>query len=198
VFKYDPDNRLWRVLDKVGSALILNLLWLLSCLPIVTVGPATAAMYETVRKFFLRGEGALVPTYLKAFRANLKQAIPLGLVAVVILGVVIAGVMTGMSQGLLAVGAAVLVGGIFVVCVLFWCVPLAARFTNTAGAHLKNGVLLGLGNLGSTLLLLAALVAAVLAVAQFVPLVFIVPVGLMIMWTARLEAVFRKRGYVPA
>lgn len=43
------------VVNKIGSAIMLNLLYLVSCLPVVTIGPATSGLYSAVR-FNIRGD----------------------------------------------------------------------------------------------------------------------------------------------
>ena len=197
MFTYRPDSRWGKVIEWAGSAIILNLLWLACCVPVVTVGPATAALYDATRRHLLGGEGYLAATFFRAARDNLKQAGILGVIALAIGGVAGMSALAGLPSSRLAVGAAVLVGGLFVVCVLFWCVPLAARFHNTVPAHLRHGVILGLTHLGSTLALLAGIAGIVVAVMRFLPFVFVLPVALMTAWTWQLERLFRKYGYVP-
>ena len=43
------------VVNKIGSAIMLNLLFLVSCIPVVTIGNATAGLYSAVR-FSIRGD----------------------------------------------------------------------------------------------------------------------------------------------
>ena len=46
---FRPDNSLWRTVSAVADMMGLSLLWLLCSLPVVTIGPATAALYAAVR-----------------------------------------------------------------------------------------------------------------------------------------------------
>jgi len=197
MFTYRPDTPWGRALERIGTALILNLLWLLCSLPVVTVGPATAALYVAVRRHLLRGEGYTVAMFFRALRDNLRQAGVLGLIALAIAGIAGASAWAGWSSAPLAAGAAVLVGGVFFGCVMFWCVPVSARFDNTVVAHLRHGLILGLTHIGSTILVLAGLAGLVYAVMRFLPTVFVLPVALMTAWTWNIERVFRKFGFVP-
>ncbi|WP_420491978.1 DUF624 domain-containing protein, partial [Neobacillus drentensis] len=40
------DSRFYAVVDRLSNLFILNLFWIISCLPIVTIAPATSAMYS--------------------------------------------------------------------------------------------------------------------------------------------------------
>lgn len=52
----------------------LNLLFILSCLPIVTIPPAIAALYGVVREWRIHKEAAVFSTYKKVFIENWKQS----------------------------------------------------------------------------------------------------------------------------
>lgn len=58
----NKENKLTKVMNVVnmiGSAILMNLLFLVSCLPIVTIGPAWSGLYSAVR-FNIRGESWFV------------------------------------------------------------------------------------------------------------------------------------------
>ena len=46
----EHDNTLLSILGKITDSLLLCLLYLLSCLPIITIGAATTALYYTTHK----------------------------------------------------------------------------------------------------------------------------------------------------
>ena len=77
---FNPENLVFRMLSKGVDFVGLSLLWLLLCIPIVTIGPATAALYYTVVKVFRQKKEDAFRTYLKAFQENLKQGILVTLV----------------------------------------------------------------------------------------------------------------------
>jgi uncharacterized membrane protein YesL len=47
------DSRLYAIVDRFSNLLILNIFWIVSCIPIVTIAPATSAMYSVVRQWRL-------------------------------------------------------------------------------------------------------------------------------------------------
>ena len=46
------DSRVYRWSEVAADFFLLNLMWLLACLPVVTAPPATAAMFAVVRLAF--------------------------------------------------------------------------------------------------------------------------------------------------
>ena len=48
IFNYD--NGFWRFMGKLWDALVLNILWVVCCIPLVTVGAATTAVYYVALK----------------------------------------------------------------------------------------------------------------------------------------------------
>ena len=49
------ESGLFKIINVVGSAILLNMLFLVSCLPIVTMGSAWSGLYTAVR-FWIRGD----------------------------------------------------------------------------------------------------------------------------------------------
>ena len=71
---FRSDSLLMRLLDRLGTLLILNLLFLLCSLPIVTVGAASTALY-TVTLREARGDArSILSGFFTAFRKNFWKA----------------------------------------------------------------------------------------------------------------------------
>ena len=51
----EHDNTLLSILGKITDSLLLCLLYLLSCLPIITIGAATTALYYTTHNSAVTG-----------------------------------------------------------------------------------------------------------------------------------------------
>lgn len=45
---FNPENSIWRVTGKLVDLMILSVFWLACSLPVVTLGPASVALYHTV------------------------------------------------------------------------------------------------------------------------------------------------------
>ena len=73
LFRYDSPFIKW--VNRMGRLVFLNLLWLLCCLPIVTIGASTAAMYRIAMDLVRRREDlSIFGDFIRAFRSNFKQA----------------------------------------------------------------------------------------------------------------------------
>lgn len=81
---FQMDGPIWRFLSILGDMIILHALWLICCIPVVTIGPATAAAHYVTLKL-VRDEGRSVwYMFFKSFKKNLKQGICLGIIFMVI------------------------------------------------------------------------------------------------------------------
>jgi uncharacterized membrane protein YesL len=164
---------------------------------IVTAGAGTAAAYETCRKYLLKGEGALVDVFTGAFRENWKQSTIVALIGIPFTVVAILTLSLAPTMGVAQIAIPLLIACLFLIYLFFWCVPLITRFNNPLPRHLRNGFTLGLTTPGLTLVLLVGLILAALGVWRAFPLVFVLPLVVLLGWTYLLERFFVKRGYVP-
>jgi len=76
---FDTDNFLMRFSEKVLDIVTVNLLFVVSCLPIVTIGVAKISLYETMFEIKRSRRVPVFRTYLRAFKQNLKLGFQLGL-----------------------------------------------------------------------------------------------------------------------
>lgn len=79
---FSSDGPLYQFLDKVGHLIMLNVIWLLCCLPVITIIPATTAFYYATIKSIRRGHGYAYREFFTSFKNNLARGIPLSLVLV--------------------------------------------------------------------------------------------------------------------
>lgn len=184
------------VLDRAWSALLINAVWLVCCLPVVTIGAATGACYATASKRMASRDCPIWSTFFRAFKENLRQTTVLGLFG---LPPVAAGLVTAsyaVASGEVFAYAALVAEAVMCACVYFWCVPLALRFDNTTMNHLRNGLALGLAHLGSTFVLALGLLLIALTFVLLPPVILFLPIVTMLLWSSRLEKVLRRQGYI--
>lgn len=86
---FNPDNLFFRILARGVDIVGLSLCWALCCLPVVTIGPSTAALYYTVVKVFRQKDETAFKLFFKSFAGTLKRGIPLTVICEVI-GVILA------------------------------------------------------------------------------------------------------------
>ena len=80
---FNYDSPFWSFMSRLADLIILNLLWIVFCIPVVTIGASTTAMYR-VTLYMVRGEGSgVVRMFWDAFRLNLKQAVLIFLILLI-------------------------------------------------------------------------------------------------------------------
>lgn len=64
----------YRIMMKVWSLMVLNLLMIITSLPIVTIGASQAAAFAVTTRIITQGETRIVSTYLEVFKKRFKQS----------------------------------------------------------------------------------------------------------------------------
>ena len=175
------DSKFTQFLVKLYNCCYLNLLWGVCSLPIVTVGAATAALYDVTLRMARGAEPSVTRHFFKAFRENFRQAtilwlVMLGLGCLLAFDVAILYQIRGQGSSLLYMAglAAVILGTVVYVLVLLYLVPLVASVHNSNFAMLRNALLLGIRYLPYSILLLMIHVGMLLAVLiLFTPLMLL-------------------------
>ncbi|HBN56514.1 MAG TPA: hypothetical protein DD414_07040 [Lachnospiraceae bacterium] len=76
---FNPDNPFWLGMGKIFDIFVLNTLWLLCCLPVFTIGPATTALFYAMIHL-VRDEGfPVTQDFFRSFKQNFRQGILLGI-----------------------------------------------------------------------------------------------------------------------
>ena len=196
IFRYNPASRLWRILDSLGSVIVISLFWLVSLGLVVTAGAGTVVAYEVCRRYVLGKDAGPWAIATKALRQSGTQATVIGLLAVPVAAVGILTLSYLPTLGLAEVWVPLIVIGLFLLLLVFWCLPLAARFTNPTRRQVHNGLTLGLTTPSLTFLLGIAVVLGGVAIWNFMPAVFVAPGLILLWWCYLLERFFVARGYV--
>lgn len=75
-------------LNKMGQLIALSVLWLVGCIPIVTIATSTTALYYAVIKSVRREQGNAVKEFLRSYKANILRGIAVT-VTILLLGAVL-------------------------------------------------------------------------------------------------------------
>ncbi len=139
--KFNPDSPFLYYGSRVVDLLILNIMWAVGCIPLVTIGPATIAAFTVTLKMAERRESyGVVSQFWRAYVKNLKHGVPLTLIA----GVVLYGAWLDIQlfNNLEKNALPFLIIAIIVLIVLFmhyiYVFPLEARYENTMLRNLVN------------------------------------------------------------
>ncbi len=175
---FNYDNPVWRFIGKFFDVMVLNLLWVLCSIPIVTMGASTTAVYYVALKLVRDENDSTVKAFFRSFKENFKQATAIWLILLAV-GFLIgfdiyffvhmepSTFRTVMTSVLLAFGFIWLLISLYVF-------PLQARFYNPIRRTIFNACFMSLRHLLRTIVMLLMDGAVIL-------LVFMVPVLFMIM-----------------
>ena len=156
-FLFDPESQIMQILSRFCDIVILNLVFLLTCIPIFTIGAANTALYDVVFRMDTDREGKMLPTYFHSFRVNFRQS------TIVWLALLLFGVATYLNMtrfSVLGENSYLLGYGLFIVSMLVlvlevflfsYSFPLLSRFRNSTRQTAINALLLAIGNLPRTL-----------------------------------------------
>lgn len=174
LFSYD--GLIYKAGTKVFQLMVLNLLYLITCLPLVTIGAANTALTAVTMKMIEGKTGHVAIDYLRAFKTNFKLATYYHLIftminLLVLLNYLFAGIVAIPIRPLvyLALGLASLISLVG----MDFIFPYIARFDDNGITTSKNACLLVLrhGKI-SLLILIVTLLPIVLAMLTPVMMVF--------------------------
>lgn len=194
---FNLDNKFFQGVNKAIDCVCLSVLWLICCIPVVTAGAATTALYYAVNKVIRNGRGYVWAEYWHAFRTNFKQSTIVWLILLVV------GLIMGIDTYIMyqfgeageKVGVLSIVFIILLAFELMWGIylfPYIARFENTTKVILKNAALIAIGSLFKTLLLFALLMVVWFFVWLVFPSIMFLPAVYMLLANLVLEKIFRK------
>lgn len=125
--------------------LLLGLLWLLFCIPIVTIGPATASVFYVAFKI-LNGqeEVKVAKLFLKGIKENFVQGLLMQIISIITIGGCVSliwWILEKSGRGIPLVCLAI--GVCFIVLVInIFIYPIIGRYENTFANKLRNTVAL--------------------------------------------------------
>ena len=188
---FDYEHPILRFLSKISDLFVLNLITLLLCLPIVTIGASITAAHYTALKLH-RGESYVFQSFWKSFRENFKQSTIIWLLFVVFIVVEYLAFITlsnGNGEGQMMQGW-VLATAVFGVCTMLWAFPLQSKFVNPIGRTISTAFIMTFKHLFRTILILALFVFPFLLSAKWFPAIllfgFSVPIYFSVMIYNRL------------
>lgn len=153
---FSLDNPFMQFLSKVCDLLILNVIFILSCIPFITIGASLAALNSISLKLVRREDPYIVKGFFKEFASNFKQGTVVWLISVALFfffryDYMIASSMKG---DLFFVVRLLLLMIILVLAAAFLYVfPIIAHYVCTTRQAIRNAFLMCMGHLPYTLIM---------------------------------------------
>lgn len=195
----DIDSPLMQALSKMADLMILNLLTLVCCLPIITIGASLTAMHYMTLKIVRNEECYITRGFFKSFKENFKQSTLIWLLLLVLLIILAADFFIINSSGIEF--NAILLGLITVIEILviftaLYVFPVLARFRNTIKGTLKNALLMSIMQFPKTIIMIIVNLIPVilfLFVYQAIPIVLLFGLSVPAWVSAKLNNRLFKR-----
>lgn len=199
---FNPERGIWAALSTLVDVCGLSILWLFLCLPVVTIGPATAALYYTVVKCVRGRESGAFKYYLLSLRDNMKVGCAATLLCL-LAGALLAGGYALMRANAASTSAAgVLFGAYYTALllpagVLCWLFPLLGRFHYGVGGLFRMALQLTAAHLPSTVVVVLLTVqTAAFCIEEWWPVVFM-PVIAALLASLFFEKIFQRHAPEP-
>lgn len=170
---FSLDGKFFSIMSKVADLIILNIIYCLCCIPIITIGPATTALYYVTLKMVKNEESYIIKSFFKAFKDNFKQATGIWLILLVAAGVIVGDIYIMLNW---ETKFKVIFIVIFIFLLLMWffitiyIFPLLATFENTVKQTFKNSLLMSIRHLPRTAIMFILSAASMLLVGFVVVL----------------------------
>lgn len=145
-----------RVLDLI----VLNFIFLICSIPIVTIGASVTALYFVTLKMVRNEESYLVKSFLKSFKRNFKQATFIWLGFLLIGGIVALDYYFFTITGgvvFTVLKAVLVVFTVYLIAIALYVFPILSRFVFTTKEVLRHGIYMCFHHFVQTLLLLIML-----------------------------------------
>lgn len=84
---FQNDSAIGRIMNLLVDILYVGILWVVTSLPIVTAGTATVAAYYAMSKSVRRKTGYIGKEFMRSFKTNFRQSLPLTILFLIILAV---------------------------------------------------------------------------------------------------------------
>ncbi len=155
MFKYD--NPLMQYLTKIANIMLVNILVLITSLPLFTIGASLSAMQVIFYRVLHNDEVSVIKEYLIAFKENFKKSTLIWLVFMVlylVLGYDFLFMRDAATTFGLAIQTCVIVLTVLVYAVMLYIFPLQSHYENTLKNTFKNAIILAISHPFRTILML--------------------------------------------
>lgn len=194
---FNAENWLWKPFGYVADVLLLSCIWFLCSVPLITLGAATTALYDTVARCVRGNDNAMFSRFFRTFKQEFKTSTlsALAWAAVIGLGygaVRVFGNSVAVTDGAVVVTVAALLLLVVVIGIGSWVFPLLSRFSFGFTGLNTTAVKLAVSQMPRTLALgVSTVLAAYLCLQLWIPFLFL-PALLTLFWTVLMEPVFRR------
>lgn len=152
---FSLDSKFSTFMSRITDLMLLNILYLITCIPIFTIGAATTALYTICFRMGTDRETGIVKPFFRAFRDNFSQSTVLWLILLVIGGIIAVDLFVCYhAEGFLHVLFYVFM--LMALLLIFLCsytFPLVSQFYNSNKGTLRNALFFSICYLPKTVVI---------------------------------------------
>ncbi|QTL97485.1 DUF624 domain-containing protein [Iocasia frigidifontis] len=193
---FDYDGGFYGKIAMVFDCFMLNVLWIVFSLPIVTFGAASTAFYYTAVKVIKKDRGNILEQFLNAFKINFKDATILWLLIVVLSFIfqLNVGILSSLTEGNVSLffRCFYIFLSVFIIGIAMYAFPALSRFDMSTSWILKLSIYMTVRYFPITLILFVILLLSALLLYLLPIFVIILPTGSIIVYSYFMEKVLLK------
>ena len=205
---FNYDNPVWRFVGRIWDLFILNLLWVICSIPIVTFGASTTAMYYCTLKIAKdRDSGGMFTMFFHSFKDNIGQSTIIWIIMAFIGGILFFDIRffsfyspinnTVIRMIIFTVTCFLILLWLFIFLYIF---PIQAKFINSIKQTFKLALFMSIKHLVRTIIILAGSLIILIAVYYLIMrlpgvmsmLVLILGSGISLFQASQFNMVFDK------
>lgn len=192
--KINSDSLIFRIGNKVFDVIVVSLLWFVCCIPVITAGASTTALYDTVFRNIRQNRGYCYKGFFKCFKDNFKNTVQASIIFAILTVVSMWDISLALSGGSVISGYQITFFILWILAMTWaiWTFALTARFENNWKNTLKNGLLMYFAHLPVTLGMAVIFALSAMLVWDIPVLIVVLPVGGMLLNSFMLEKVFKR------
>lgn len=196
-FDHIQNSWLYRLSKAIGDVVIISCLFLLFCLPVVTIGASVTALYYTVYRKFYKKSDEVSKDFMRSIKDNLKNGVIIHLIYLFYSAVVGFNIFFALNGfgGVKLPDWYTVVSFVPLLPIIFtlpFIYPLMARFSNGIKGTITNSYTLCMINFPKFFLIWLIFIAALAVSICFPPAALLTPVGAMYLTQMITEKAFAK------
>ncbi|MBO4890091.1 MAG: YesL family protein [Lachnospiraceae bacterium] len=201
---FNFEGPVFTFLSRLADLFWLNLIYIICCIPVITVGAATTALYYVSLKMAKDEEGYITKSFFKSFKQNFLQAtviwlviLAIGIIMFMDLRIANGGDMAEVLNSTAVSNVIIVAVGVMVIVlcmILTYVFPLLAQFDNTIKNTVKNAFLISIRHLPYTFLMML-ITAIPVALIWFSPALLLL-VLIMFSVTAYINSKFLNKIFI--
>lgn len=191
------ENTVSWLINKFANCVMVTVLWIIFCIPIVTIGAASAAMYSTVHRVIRRDRDTTWSNFWRTFKTYFKKTTCMWLILLAVLAfsalgwlMTYAAMLQGSAMGVY--NPLFYIPMVYVLVLSIYIFSYVIRFDTDVRHIMKTSTALAIMNLHWTLLLLFLTGVGVVCMVVIPISIFFAPAAVCICYDLILEKIFRS------